>query len=225
MTGSLRNLRAAFDLADDQDIKDGLAAYGIYNRVIRMFADQYGVTFERALSAFVALSPNSDYFGNLRSLASVLAAVQCGTPCAEVTVSTYNHCRNRAYSYATGEALFLASAKGPKIRSFFLNVFNPSDPHPVTVDGHISCAWSGIDAPMKESIVRPRDYEKIASAIRRMGRDTGMIANQVQATIWMARKRTLRIKFRAQMDMFLDPILVTPADALPYPASQQERAA
>lgn len=221
MQGSGRNLRMLFDQADAQDIRDGLAAYSIYNRVIRDFADQYAVTFERALSAFVALSPNSDYFGNLRSLASVLRGVQQGIPPEAITVSTYKHCRDRAYSYATGEVLFLAKARGHKIRSFFLNVFDPSDPYPVTVDGHISCAWQGINATMREALVPPREYARIASAVRRLASDVGMIPNQAQATIWMARKRVMRIKFQAQADLFAHPIMVTPREAMPYPSATE----
>lgn len=220
-TGSTKNLWAIWHSADAQDLRDGREAYGIYNKVIREFADHYGVTFERALSAFVALSPNSDYFGNLRSLASVLAGIRDGRECSSVVVSTYNHCRDRAWLYATGQQLFLASAKGPKIRSFFLNIFDPADPIPVTIDGHMVCAWSGIDAPMKDSFVSSTQYRTISVAVRRVAYKVGLVPNQVQATLWMTRKRIKRIKFASQLDFFSHPIMVTPDEARPYPATKR----
>lgn len=220
MAGSIDNLRAILRHANTADRREGCAAYRTYNQVIRSFAEHYGVTFERALSAFVALSPNSDYLGNLRSLASVLAAIRDGTPCSDVTVSTYNHCRDRAYSYATGESMFLAKARGLKIRSFFLNIFDPLDVEPVTVDGHIVCAWRGLDATMKESSVRPTQYRQIAGAVRRVARSLDLIPNQVQATIWITRKRRLGIKFAHQLDMFSDAMAVTPDEARPYQSAR-----
>lgn len=216
LSGSVQNLTRLFERASADDIRDGRGAYQTYHRVIDEFARHYGTTFERALSAFVALSPNSDYQGNLRSLASVLMAARDGIPCQRVTVSTYKHCRDRAYSYVTGRRLFLVDAKGLKVRSFFLNILDPDDPRPVTVDGHICCAWRGVDAPMKQATVRPSEYERIASGIRRFAKAKGMLPNQMQATLWMARKRLLRIRYEGQLDLFRDAIFVRPEDAKPY---------
>lgn len=212
------NLEAWFARADERDRDDGRTAYEIYRSTIRQFADLYGHTFERVLSAFVALSPNSDYYGNLRSLISLLEAMKNGVSRERVVISTYNHCRDRAWAYLHGTDLFLATARGLKVRSFFLNIFDPCDPVPVTIDGHMALIWRNDDAgTMKEAKVSRREYEQISAAIRRLARDRNLVPNQVQATLWLARKRVLNVKFEAQLDLFSHPIAVRPQEVAPYP--------
>jgi hypothetical protein len=209
------------DRADADDVAEGRLAYRRYNAVMADFAECYGVELGRVVAAFVALSPNSDYFGNLRSLASVLCYRDA--PAERVTVSTYNHCKLRALGYVNGDVDFLATVKGPKIRSFFLNIVDPVDPMPVTVDGHIHAAWLAERLTMKEAIIRGRrQYEAIAADVRELAASAGMIANQVQAAIWYARKRHLGIVYDAQLQLFGDPsdkwrTIVRPCDAPPYP--------
>jgi hypothetical protein len=220
MTG--RNLRAMYNEADADDIREGKLAYWRYNGVIREFADTYNAPLDRALAAFCALSPNNDYYGNLRSMASVLYAVQHDIPCDEVTVSTYKHCRDRAYSYVTGETSFLGKSKGPKIRAFYHNILDPDDCRYVTIDGHMKAAYEGVDMTMKEAIVRTKgEYKRISDATMRLAKLEGLVPNQLQATIWFARKRTRRIKYNAQLGLFDNPsdkwgTVVRASDALPY---------
>jgi len=223
---TIANLRALIEQADADDIAEGRQAYSRYHTVMRWFAARYGVPFDRTVAAFVALSPNSDYYGNLRSLASVLDGYVKGVPVERITISTYNHCRNRAHAYVGGDVSFLATVKGPKIRSFYANIVDPSDPHPVTVDGHMNAAYRAERLTMKEAILRGRrEYEAIAQAVRELAHAYDMIGNQAQATIWFARKRTLGIVYNPQLRLFGDPsdkwqTLVDPADAPPYPVTK-----
>lgn len=216
-----RNLRRMFDMADSIDRQEGRLAYLRYHQVIARFAVHYDAPFDQTLAAFVALSPNSDYFGNLRSLASVLDARRKGRPVFEATVSTYNHCRARAWSYLTGEVDFLETVKGPKVRAFYHNIHDPGCPRHVTIDGHMVCAYRNISAPMKEVQIGKRDYDKISNATKRLAKTLGLLPNQVQATIWLARKRVMGIKYNPQIDLFRDPgdvwrTDITPDEARPY---------
>lgn len=217
-----RNLRHMYGLADEDDLREGKLAYERYNAVMREFADVYDAPLDRTLAAFCALSPNNDYYGNLRSLASVLHGVRHGVPCDRITVSTYKHCRDRAYLYVTGERCFLSTAKGPKIRAFYHNILDPTDTAHVTIDGHMKAAYEGRAMTMKEAIVRTKgEYQRISDAAKRLARREGLIPNQLQATIWFARKRTERVKYNAQLGLFDDPsdkwgTLVRANEAPPY---------
>lgn len=213
---STANLLALLKKADKIDTRDGLAAYSSYNKVINNFALAYGAKFERTLAAFCALSPQNDYYGNLRSLASVLHAVQHSIPVEEVTVSTYKHCRNRAYLYLQGKEDFLSHAKGLKIRAFYANILHPDDPYPVTIDGHMVCAWEGINVPMKAAAVRPTQYREIAEGFREVAEQVGLLPNQLQAILWFTRKRLERIKFNPQLNLFGNDILISPIHAPPF---------
>lgn len=216
-----RHLRKMYEQADDIDRAEGRLAYQRYHEVIRMFADEYSAPFDRTLAAFVALSPNNDYFSNLRSLASVLQEWQKQGSEVNATVSTYNHCRRRAWGYLTGEMRFLDVVKGPKIRAFYHNILDPDCRKHVTVDGHMVCAYRGVDLIMKDATVRRAEYRRIENSCKRLARELDLIPNQLQAIIWFARKRTRHIKYEPQLDMFRDTgdvwrTIITPEEARPY---------
>jgi len=213
---SYENLQRFIGRADAIDLRDGVNAYRIYHRVIKNFALSYAAKFEPTLAAFCALSPQNDYYGNLRSLASVLHAVQHSLPLEGVTVSTYKHCRDRAYAYLTGKADFLSTVKGLKIRAFYANILDPEDPKPVTIDGHMVCAWRGINVPMQSASVKPAEYDEIAQGVRDLAEEINLLPNQVQAIIWLTRKRLQRIKYDPQLNLFGDGIEIPAINAPPF---------
>jgi hypothetical protein len=199
----IANLRAMLARADKHDISEGMLAYARYNMYLRYLADVWGQDFERTVAAFCALSPNNDYVGNLRSLVSALQGMKEGWTSDMVTVSTYRACLRRAWRYLHG-VRFLDDAKGLKIRSFYMNIVNPLQWSPVTVDGHISAAWRGDDkATMKDAIIKSkREYETVAAAVREIAFAEFMVPNQLQAILWFARKRSLKIMAELQHDLF-----------------------
>lgn len=197
------NLDKYFDLADADDVREGLLAYRRYNELMNEFARKYDTPLNRVVAAFAALSPNNDYFGNLRSLVSVLHAHKNGIPRTRVVISTYNHCAARAFKYLSGEEEFDAPDRGLKIRNFYHNIMNPDDTRWVTIDGHMSAAWRDLSLTMKEAIIRtPAEYEQIANACKLSAWRRFIKPNQYQATIWFARKRVLKIKYSAQINIF-----------------------
>lgn len=213
---SRENLARLISKADAIDLRHGVNAYRVYNQVIKDFALSYAAKFEPTLAAFCALSPQNDYYGNLRSLASVLHAAQHSIPIEQVVVSTYKHCRDRAYLYLTGKADFLSTVKGLKIRAFYANILDPEDPVPVTIDGHMVCAWRGINVPMQSASVKPSEYDEIAKGVRDLAEEMNLIPNQVQAIIWLTRKRLQRIKYNPQLNLFGDDINIQAIDAPPF---------
>jgi hypothetical protein len=199
----MKNLVAMFNKADKVDRAEGRDAYFRYNRLMMDIADHYShPSVPMVTAAFVALSPNNDYKGNLRSLVSVLSGLRSGVPEDRITVSTYKHCRDRAISYVTGRDNFMGHAKGLKTRAFFVNVSDPVNDEHVTIDGHVYAAWRGEKLTMKEAKVSNREYREIQEEIIALSKMTGLIPNQFQATIWFTRKRLLNILFPAQGDLF-----------------------
>lgn len=199
---SYANLKAMLRAADAIDVEEGRLAYPRYHDVMRSIADHYGFGLVETVAAFAALSPNNDYIGNLRSLVSVLQGIRAGATVGEVTVSTYKACRDRAWLYATGETSFERTVRGPKIRAFYFNILDPSDRRHVTIDGHMVAAYRANSGTMKDNIPRRREYETIATTVRRLAGREGLVPNQVQATIWFARKRLLNVRYDPQMSLF-----------------------
>lgn len=199
----VENLRALYDRSDALDRSDGRKAYLRYHDLLRDLAAYYGADFEGTVAAFCALSPNNDYLGNLRSLVSMLVYRRDGKDPNEATISTYKHCRTRAAYYLSGEWRFLDHAKGLKTRSFYQNIVDPLDPEPITVDGHMICAWIGRDMTMTEAQqeLNRTVYREIAQGIRDLAREEHMVGQQMQAVLWFARKRLRGIKYDAQLQL------------------------
>lgn len=193
-----------FKRADADDLAEGLLAYERYHELMCQIAERYHVTLPRVVAAFVSLSPNNDYFGNLRSLISVLDGHRAGVPVSDITVSTYKHCRDRAFAYVRGDAEFVKRTTGLKVLNFYHNVLNPRDNRWVTIDGHMVAAYRAQNLTMKQAIIkRKREYHDIASSVKRLAFRELMLPCQYQAVIWFTRKRILNVKYNGQRDLFL----------------------
>jgi hypothetical protein len=198
---SLANLLDLWNASDVIDRYEGELAYQRYHQVMTELAGRYEAELGRVVAAFAATSPNSDYLGNVRSVVTMLEALRRGLPCQAATVSTYRACRDRAWTYLTGEVDFMATVRGPKIRAFYQNIMNPFDPEPVTIDGHMVAAHRGSTGTMKDNIPSRGEYHRVALDVRLLADRLGRIPNAVQATLWFTRKRLLRVVYQPQLTL------------------------
>jgi len=195
----MANLEKMFRQADRYDLSEGLLAYQRYHQLMKALAEKYQFSFPRTIAAFCALSPNNDYFGNLRSVVSVMNGINRDVPLAKIGVSTYKHCRDRAHSYLIGASKFVSPERGLKTLNFYHNILDPSDNRYVTIDGHIKATWLDKNLTMKEAIVKSRkEYNEISGAIKSLAFKNFMLPHQYQATIWFTRKRVLTVKYNPQ---------------------------
>ncbi|HEY9282355.1 MAG TPA: hypothetical protein VIP46_02775 [Pyrinomonadaceae bacterium] len=219
------NILSVFRQADQFDLGEGLSAYFHYRQMMESLGIHYGYPLEQVAAAFSALSPNNDYIGNLRSLVTVLLGHKEGRTPDEITVTSYRACARRAYLYLDGVP-FLDHARGPKTRSFFVNIMQPWLPHFVTVDGHMVSVWKGERLRMKEvatskAVSSYRRYERVADDFRLVAHRLGILPSQVQAVAWFVWKRINDIVFESQLSL-LRPgdqwrLHLTPAEIKPYP--------
>lgn len=217
-----RNIRKAWSCVSEGDLEMGLRAYPAYRETLRGMADFYGTPFVATVEAFVALSPNNDYHGNLRSLASLLRAWHEGRG-SDWIISTYNGCGTRAWSYLTGEVSFLDTVKGRKITAFRHNILYPETSRLVTVDGHMVAIGHGKKLNMKQANFALREgntYDDVQATILGLRRKAKLPIPAIQATLWTWRKRTQRIRFDGQIDMFTGTTnwdgVIPPDKILPY---------
>jgi len=183
------------------------------------------------VEVFAATSPNNDYHGNLRSMASVLDAVRKGIPPERVTVTCYNSCATRAYVYATGEVSFLDTVGGEKITAFRHNLLYPRTSRRVTVDGHMFAAWKGdTSMTMKEAALEfgrsKKHYVAVEQDIVKLARRHKMLPHQMQAILWITRKRVNAIRYSTQLHMDhgkadVSRILCKPEHYPPFPPKEQ----
>lgn len=198
---SVDNLKRIFEQATEHDLSIGLDAFPKYNRIMVKLADHCGTTPRIASAVFSALSPNNDYHGNLRDANTLLRAARAGKTLEDFAVSTYGQNKRKAWRIAHGEdPLDLIVAK--KTRSFFQNIYDPSDPVPVTVDGHMVNVWRC----KRENLVGlsfPKSlYDVVADGVRTVAQEQGLVPCQVQSIIWMTWRRLHGIKSPAQMELW-----------------------
>lgn len=200
---SVARLTHVLDRADAIDVAEGLVAYERYQATLQRFADYYRFTLEQTVAAFCALSPNNDYKGNIKSLATLLHGIRSGWHRDEITVTTYNACRNRAHAFALGTE-FLAVTKGPKTRNFYQNIVDPTDPAPVTVDGHMFGIWCGKRMTMVEAVRERIAYKEVAHGINQVAFSRCLRGNQAQAILWFTWKRMGNVVYSPQLQLFQD---------------------
>jgi hypothetical protein len=197
----VESIRHVLSLADSIDREEGLLAYPRYRLTLERFATHYGVPLAGTVGAFVALSPNNDYAGNLRSLATLLWGFQQGISPERLSVSTYSACKRRAWSYINGID-FLSDAKGPKTRAFYQNILDPTNPEPVTVDGHMVGVWEGRRMTMKEATTSRFRYADVAQGVRDVAAELALVPCQAQAICWFTWKRIHAVVYSPQLSLF-----------------------
>ena len=186
------NILSVWDQSDWTDWSEGMLAYGRYRQTLYQIAKKYRKPLSSIVGAFAALSPNNDYMNNLRSVVSLLEGSN--------RTSTYGACRDRAQRCLRGE-YFLDFTDGMKTRSFFQNIMDPSDPHPVTIDGHAYCIYVNYRMTMKEAVMLRFKYEPVAEDYRQVAKNLNVLPNQLQAVTWFTWKRIHNSVYQPQMNL------------------------
>src|SRR5262245_18963869 len=97
---NIDNFRRLLDQANQADIEAGIQSWFTYNRLIRGIACKHQAQINTTAGIFSALSPNNDYFGNLRDTDRLLGAFKKGLSVEQTKVSTYNGNKKKAWSIA-----------------------------------------------------------------------------------------------------------------------------
>lgn len=190
-------------MANDADWQIARQAWFRYQRIVGGIAARYGFPTHIGAAVFAALSPNNDYLGNIRDVNRLLEAAAAGKGLGDFKVSTYGANKRKAWRIVKGENP-LDLIVFPKTRNFYLNIVDPTDPQPVTVDGHIFNAWSGVRRRLNSAEMKgyTKSYGQVAEDIRQIAVDRGMVSNVAQGGIWYCWKRLHRIKHSDQMEFW-----------------------
>lgn len=191
----MENLVRVFNQSATHERRDGTAAYRTYHAIISDVARRHGFSTRVGAAVFSALSPNNSYLDNLRDADRLLAAAAAQETIESFKVRTYGQNKRKAWAIAMGaEPLDLIVA--PKTRNFFLNVNDPDDRDPVTIDGHMLNVWNGERRPLASSDpslrisgLRGEKYEEIADGFRDLAQALGLIPCELQAILWLTWRR------------------------------------
>lgn len=192
--------------ASAHEVASGLASYAKYNRIVTAIAAKTGHTPRIGAAVFSALSPNNDYHGNLRDIHTLLSAAKAGLGLNDFSVCTYGPNKRKAWRIAHGEdPMELIVAK--KTRSFFLNIDDPTNPEPVTIDGHMYNVWRS----KRENLVglrwRHKAYDEIAEGVRELAAEFKWVPCQMQGVLWQTWRRIHHIKPTTQLTFWDEDLL------------------
>ena len=203
-----QNLVTIWELADARDVEAAVASYPKYQQLTTEIAAKHGFTPIVGAAVFAALSPNNDYWGNLRDCDTLLAAARNGKGLDEFAVSTYGNNKRKAWSIAQGtnpESLIVAL----KTKNFFHNIADPKNPRWVTIDGHMHNIWFGRRSPIQSKNPNVRVvkvdgklYQAIAEGVKAFAREKELIPCEMQGVLWITWRRIHGIRTPAQKELW-----------------------
>lgn len=169
---SASNILAVFETASPAQVESGTAWYQVAHEIAREIAP----TVEMGAGVLAALSPLLSWD---RNVALGRQAFEHG----EASGCLGRSCRGA--NAIMGGAAPLDILGGLKVRSFYANILDPSDPVPVTIDRH---AYDIVTGGRSDNAKRPtmgkRLYADLSDAYREVAVEVDMIPAQVQAVTW-----------------------------------------
>ena len=172
---------------------EGISWYYVAQELAGEIARRNRVSIECAVGVIAVLSPNNKWRRNLVDAENCLKTVAAGGWDSDFKASTYGQNKLKAWWIASGK-LPKDILGGNKVKSFYANILNPSDPHTVTVDGHAVAVALGARIPLEKSpSLTDKQYEAVADAYRTAASEINtdalagelLLASQVQAVCWV----------------------------------------
>lgn len=176
---------ATYDAASAAERAEGVTWYQTAHDTARSYAADYGVSVSAAAGIIAALSPQLSWDLNLRYAETFLASD--GEPSGH-----FGLCDDRARAILNG-ADPLDTLGGPKVRSFYRNIYGPTLAGPVTVDRHACAILYGSTTPEYLSacpklLDRRYLYNLCAARYRAAARETGLLPHEIQAVCWVTHR-------------------------------------
>jgi hypothetical protein len=185
---SSERVRTLVETASDEDYRDGSLWYLRAHDHALGLSERYGLTVRQASGIIAALSPQIGWEQNLVIADEFTASG--GTASVHVSI-----CTERARAILDDpHADPLDILGGPKVRSFYRNIYRPDVAGPVTIDRHAAAILAGLPTPtylrtFPKFLERTAVYGLAAAAYRTAARDLGILPHEAQAVAWVRHRR------------------------------------
>ena len=153
-------------------------------------AAEYQAKPETAIGVIAAVSPSNPWDasngrpGNLQDARTLLQAHTTGEPLP--LVGTYGNRNVQKAREIMNGADPLAVLSGPKVRSFYANILDPTSSASVTIDRHAKCAALRIETDRdKYGMVSPAEYPWLSRHYQTVAAKIGVPVTVLQATVWV----------------------------------------
>jgi hypothetical protein len=159
---------------------NGLVWYNQAHAQCQELSDRHGVPLEKVAAIVAVLSPGTAWERNIRDAESIIQYRE------QATVTTYG--ANKAKACAILDSSnYYQFVRGNKVQSFHSNILYPETSESVTLDRHMLrfILKPRNDKELNKIFSSSRNYQAIASRIRRKAHKMNIRPCQLQAMLWL----------------------------------------
>lgn len=191
------NIKAMFEMATPEEVRDGIVWYANAQAVAKRIAHDTATPLYIVVGVMAALSPNNKWERNVANTRVLIEAFMVGDAVESVKVSTYHAMRAKAWSIleempGTPDRV-VEILNGQKIVSFFSNIMGHDT---CTIDGHALNIARGQREGLTTNKVNigKKLYQELQDAYAEAGRAVvvngrALKAFEMQAITWVAWRR------------------------------------
>ena len=177
------NLDYFFNIATNEEIKQGLAWYKQANKFCVDTAKQYNTTPLIVASVVSALSPRNKWEQNLKDAKKVFKAIKEGKSPEEIKVCTFHNNKFKAFELAK-ENIYITE-QSPKTFNFVRNIAH-LDPTSLTIDiWHIRACLKQFKSIGNAQIGKVA-YKQIKELTIKKAQKLGLKGFEYQAILWLS---------------------------------------
>ena len=183
-----RNLDHFFNLATDEQIKDGKRWYKESNEFCQEVAKEYNTDPLKVASVVSALSPRNRWEQNLKDAKKVFQAISEGKEANDIKVCTFNKNKFKAFELAKGNIFITEDS--PKTFNFVRNIAHLC-PASVTVDiWHLRACLKQFKSIGNAQIGKVA-YNQIKALTIKKAHKLGLTGFEYQAIIWITAQNNI----------------------------------
>lgn len=189
---SIHRLYGLYRHATDEEHRLGQSWYPVAHGEVNRIATRVGRDTRVIAGVIAALSPNVWWERCLQDSETMAVGHVAGRAIEDISVTTYNANRDKAWRILNGAEPKVILGNGPKVYAFFRNLIG--DYTVPCIDSHAINAWHG--RRVAGSNLRPRMrvtvIRKVTADYIRAARTQGVTPAEFQATIWVSWKRRVQ---------------------------------
>lgn len=190
-----RNLQIAYYSATCKEFDEGHNWYARSQILLKTEARIAQVDQTVYTAIVAATSPSVSWVKNIEVANEVIRGEN-----SSVTTNNFEKCR-KILHYEIDVFNAFSRRTAPKTYNFFFNLLDPKDPGFVTIDRHAirACLGQSRMLDFRGAIgVNYKTYEILSEAYFELASHYGVLANQIQAVVWLYAKRMYGKKRTAQ---------------------------
>ena len=178
-----KNLDYFFNLATDEEIKQGKKWYKLANQFCIDTANEYNTTPLIVASVVSALSPRNKWKQNLIDAKKVFKAIEEGKEAEDIKVCTFHKNKFKAFELAKGNIFITEDSQ--KTFNFVRNIAH-LDPTAVTIDiWHIRASLKQFKS-IGSAKIGKLAYKQIKALTIKKAQKLGLTGFEYQAILWLS---------------------------------------